>query len=89
MVPEEHEDSQPPSEDTVRHCSPSDHPLTYADMSAFVDDIKHSFSSAITELKADLLALNERAHTAERIGQKKEIGQSPNWSQYPPLTLPN
>lgn len=75
MGPDDHknsEDSQATSEYTMRHCSPPDHPLTYADMLIFAVDIKHTFFSAITELKADMLALNERAHTAEHLGQKRD-----------------
>lgn len=41
-------------------------------MSAFVADIKNTFSSAITELKAVMLALNEQVHSAEHMGQKRD-----------------
>lgn len=41
-------------------------------MSVFVADIKNTFSSAITELKADLLALTEKMVIAERTGHRKD-----------------
>lgn len=62
------EESQSASKDMVRDNATPDHPLSYSDMSVFGADIKNTFSSAITELKADLLALTEKM--AERAGHR-------------------
>lgn len=66
------EESQSASEDMVRDNDISDHLLSYSDMSLFMADIKNTFSSTITELKADLLALTEKMATADRAGHRRD-----------------
>lgn len=64
--------SQSDSEDAVIDNDIPDRPFSYSDMSLFMVDIKNTFLSAITELKADLLALTEKMATADRAGHRRD-----------------
>lgn len=76
-APREHDDedddiSLATSEEMVRHNIHHDSPLTYADMTEIAADIKNSFSTAITDLKADILMLTEQMSTNERAGRRRD-----------------
>lgn len=66
------EESLATSEETVRDCSPSRHPLIYADVSEFSGDIKGSFSAALTNFKVDILMLTEQLSASDRAGKYRE-----------------
>lgn len=63
---EHNEDSLSASEDTVREPGYTDHPLRYSEMTKIAADIKSTFSSAITDLRADFLALSDWLSHTER-----------------------
>lgn len=66
------EDSQSVPEDNGRGSSNPILPLTYADMSVFAADIISTFSGAITDLKSNLLVLNDKMATAETAGRQRD-----------------
>lgn len=77
MAPLEHEvtnseDSMSASEDMGRHSEHPDHPLRFSEMTKFAADIKNSFASAITDLRADFIALSDRLSHTERAEAKRE-----------------
>lgn len=60
------------SEDTVRDLECTDQPLQLSEMTKIAADIKNTFSSAITDLKADLLALSDHLSHTERVEAKRD-----------------
>lgn len=64
------EDSQSAYEEEVRDTPPPDHPFTLTAMMKKAADIKGTFSSAITELKADMLSISEKLEGVEAEGAR-------------------
>lgn len=62
------EDLQSAYEEAVRDTAAPDHPLTFPAMMKIAAEIKHTFSSATMELKADILSLSEKFEGAEKLG---------------------
>lgn len=67
---EHSKESMSASEETVRDLEYSDHPLQLSERSMIAADIKNTFSSAITDLKADLLALSDHLSHTEKAEAK-------------------
>lgn len=65
-------DSQSAAEDNTRGPLNPNLPLTYADMFIFAADIKSTFSAAITDLKSNLLVLNDKMASVEAAGKQRE-----------------
>lgn len=66
------EDSQSASEEPVSIAVASDHPRTLSPMTAIAAAIKNTFSSAIMDLKADLLALTENMASVVRADFRRD-----------------
>lgn len=66
------EDSQLATGENSRGTSHSNLPLTYAYMAVIAADIKSTFSSAITDLKSNLLVLNDKMASAEAARKQRE-----------------
>lgn len=66
------EDSLSASEDMVREPEHTDHPLRLSEMTKIAADIKNTLSSAITDLRADFLALSDRLSHTERAEAKRD-----------------
>lgn len=66
------EDSQFTYEDEERDTPSSEHPLTLTAMIKIAADIKGTLSSAITELKADVLSLFEKLEGVEKAGSRRD-----------------
>lgn len=66
------EDLQSTYEEEVRDNPPPDHSLTLTAMMKIAVDIKSTFWSAITELKADILSLCEKLEGVENAGVNRD-----------------